>query len=178
MTLELTHWIDPEELARTEKLLSLKVDKAQMDAISDRIGTLSLDHFTVEMRVTRGLDKGTYVLHGALEGDVVQACVTSLKPVPSHVSDNFEVILAPVGYDIPDDDEEDWSDDIEIITPNGVDVGEIAVQYLLLALNPFPRAEGAKVTDLEAKGVRVMTEDEVSEMQNPFQILKGMTEKD
>jgi len=173
---EITRWVDPEEHTRLDNGKTYEATPEEMNALLARLGLLSLSRFVFFIKIVHGQAKGTYILTGTLEADLEQACVASLKPVSDHVQDSFEVILAPEGYDIPDDEDEDWDEDIEIITPKGVDVGEIAAQYLSMSLNPFPRAEGGAVADLGAKNVDVMTEDEAATARNPFHVLKNMKE--
>ncbi|MCK5575557.1 MAG: DUF177 domain-containing protein [Sphingomonadales bacterium] len=174
---EFTRWVDPEELARSNNDFAFEATSDEMKAISVRLGLLSMERFQVSIKIAHGLENGTYTLTGSLEAKLAQPCVVSLKSVPDHVTDKFEVILAGEGYDIPDDEDEDWDDDIEIITPKGVDVGEIATQYLSMSLNKFPRSEDGDVADLGAKDVTMLSEEEAAAARNPFHVLKDIKER-
>jgi uncharacterized metal-binding protein YceD (DUF177 family) len=82
-----------------------------------------------------------------LEARVVQSCVVTLEPVVADVADSFTLYYAeevvPPGHavDLPIEDE-DWPEPIE---DGRIDVGEAVAQQLALALDPYPRAPGARL---------------------------------
>src|SRR6266513_2558884 len=59
--------------------------EAQRGAIAHWLGVESLDALTARIVLSRaGADE--YAYRGSFEADVVQACVVTLEPVPSHLS--------------------------------------------------------------------------------------------
>lgn len=156
-------------------------DAAQRAAIAERLGLLALDAFEVEIRVTPWRGAGAR-LEAAFTADVVQRCVVTLDPVPQHVEDRFTLTFLPPdrlpapapGEEIllSAEDEEDMPEPLEGPEGTLLDAGELAVQYLSLALDPYPRAPGARVPEQ----YQPRPEDDVS----PFAALAALrkSEKD
>jgi uncharacterized metal-binding protein YceD (DUF177 family) len=109
--------------------------------------------------------------------------VISLEPVPAQVESDFALVLGPIDsapergeiYLTGEDDElEPWPEE-------GLDLGEITAQYFSLALDPYPRAEGAAVpedyitTEEEESAASATTEE--SDRLNPFARLAGLAKK-
>ena len=61
-------------------------------------------------------------------------------------------------------------DQPEPLVDGKIDVGEVVAQFLAVAMNPYPRKDGAKVADV------VKSEDE-EERPNPFAKLAGLKDK-
>jgi uncharacterized metal-binding protein YceD (DUF177 family) len=89
---------------------------------------------------------GAIQISGQLEADIEPICVVSLEPFPQHISEEIEAVFAEqvvierlekraaeaeLEFDPPD----------EIV--NGViDIGALAVEFLMLALDPYPKKPG------------------------------------
>ncbi|WP_425062825.1 DUF177 domain-containing protein [Pyruvatibacter mobilis] len=149
----------------------LEPNEKERAAIAKRLELQALPRLTVEIDVTPSRGKGA-LLRGRLEADVVQTCVVSLDAVPAQVSDRFEVRFLPAeliedvspGEDLELSSEEDAPEPLG--GPNGTsfDAGEVAVQYLSLALDPYPRLPDA-----------VIPEEAVSKGEpSPFAVLKAL----
>ncbi len=158
-TREFTAVIDVDGLSADGVTRTLTPDEEARQAIARRLDLRELPSFAAEIRVMPWRSGGA-VLTGHIEADVVQTCVVTLEPVPAHVADDFEVrylppsMIEPVkpGEELEFDAEDD--DPPEALEgPDGtlIDAGEVAVQYLSLALDPYPRKPGAELPD-EAKG--------------------------
>lgn len=159
---------------RTGVTRKLAPDEKAREAIARRLDLRDLPAFTADVCVTPWHSGGA-VLAGHIEADVVQTCVVTLDPVPAHVADDFEVRYLPPsmiqpakpGEELEFDAEED--DPPEALGgPDGtlIDAGEVAVQYLSLALDPYPRKPGAELPE-DAKG-----EEEPS----PFAVLEKLNQ--
>lgn len=117
------------------------------------------------------------VLDGRLEADVVQACVVTLQPLPSHVVSEFSVRYLPAEMMAEADDEDAdgitlyaGDDDIESLPADAIDVGEVAAQYLSLGLDPYPRAP-------EAPPPSAPPPEAPAGRANPFAVLKNLKER-
>lgn len=147
---------------------SLEPDDAQRARIAKALDLVSLDDFKAELTVVPTVSG--WRLTGRVVADVVQACGLTLEPIPSHVDRDFTVNLVekldvPVNeegeIDIELDDE--FPDEVE----NGkIDLGQYAVEQLFLALDPFPRKEGA-VFEQPPEPVEI----------SPFAALKALKDK-
>jgi uncharacterized metal-binding protein YceD (DUF177 family) len=129
-------------------------------ALAARFGIRELSDFTAKLTIRRVAGGDTVRVAGELEADVVQACVVSLRDVPSHVAGQFETFFTEEQVD------EEAEDAPEMISNGHIDLGEVAAQYLALELDPYPRAPGV---NLAAQ----LAEVGIKDKPNPFSVLKG-----
>jgi uncharacterized metal-binding protein YceD (DUF177 family) len=113
-------------------------DVLDLQAIGRLVATLQL----------RRLASGLVEVKGELESEVVQTCVVTLEPVPAQIRESFrltfgdaepEPLLSEI--DISFDD----SDPPEPIEDGKIDLGALVAEQLSLALDPYPRKEGAAI---------------------------------
>lgn len=149
-------YLIPEERAGveiTDLTISPAAEEAQ--ALCQRLNLVTLDGLSAQMKIERL--SGGMVVHvkGRLTAHVVQSCVVSLEPVETDIDETFEgwfanqdntVILAKARRARQNADGEapilEEKDDPEPIVNGHIDLGELATQYLSLALDPYPRAPG------------------------------------
>ena len=113
---------------------------------------------------------------GTFNADVVQECVVTLEPLPSHISGSIDVLFAPpamldkgAGPPHFDSGEEDVPEPIV----NGViDLGELVAQHLAVALDPYPRKQGVGLPSGELK-----VESAAPKPVNPFATLVEFKKK-
>lgn len=123
------------------KAVALDADAAARAAIARRLGLVELDRFalTAEVRAVAG---GIGV-RGDVRARLVQSCAATDLPVPATIAEPFDLKFLrdmPPG-DIEDMEVELGAADIDVLPleHDRVDLGEVAVQTLSLALDPFPR---------------------------------------
>lgn len=144
LPVEFSRLICPAQLKFSEmKELSLMATKQECVGVATRAGLLEVRHLIVHAEMSH--HKRGWRLSGVVQADVVQTCVVSLDPFTSVLSSDFEVEI----YKSEDNskiDENIMPDetDIEVLTNGCFDLGEIATQYLCLALDDHP-----KKSDLE-----------------------------
>lgn len=132
----------PVDIARVGSTYKLAPDAAQRDAIAKRLKIESVDAFEATLTLKAG--RGDHIIvNGKIVADVVQSCVVSLEPVPAHIEETFEVIFSETASALEEFNPHDDSEAPEPIENGKIDLGELAVQYLSLSLEPFPRKEGA-----------------------------------
>jgi uncharacterized metal-binding protein YceD (DUF177 family) len=89
------------------------------------------------------------VARGHLMAHVVQTCVVSLEDFAATVEERFTVRCLPEGQESDDPDPETLD---EITYADGtLDLGEAAAEQLALALDPYPRAPGAELPEIEVE---------------------------
>ena len=143
---------------------AIEADAAERTALATRFSLLTLDRLTATLAAAR---EATGIrITGSFAASGAQPCVTSGDPVPFSIAEPVALLLTdavPGGEDV----ELAESDlDVEPLTGDEIDFGEIAAQALALALDPWPRAPGAS-----APGV--IDEDAARRLANPFSVLKG-----
>ena len=110
-------------------------------------------------------------LEAELGATVVQDCVVTLEPVTTRIDEPVARRYL-VGYEEPDAGEAEVpEDDVEPL-PQALDLAEVMVEALALALPPYPRAAGVELGELVVTepGSEPMTE----EARKPFAGLKDV----
>lgn len=125
-------------------------------ALAARLDLIELRELSAQLEL-RGIAGGAALrLTGALTADLDQRCVVSLEAVPVQVAEAIEeeFLLAPESADdVPLETE---ISEREPLAEDALDIGEIVTQCLSLALDPYPRREGADLAaaqGAEAGGV-------------------------
>lgn len=91
----------------------------------------------------------TLVARGHLVAHIVQTCIVSLEDFTTTVEERFTVHCVPEGEESEDPDPE-APDEITYVDGT-LDLGEAAAEQLALALDPYPRAPGAELPEIEAE---------------------------
>ena len=117
-------------------------------ALARRFGLVSLESLSAEIRL-KPRPGQLIELTGRLSSRLAQACVLTLGPVSAEIEDAFETVFTtdPAAVEpTPEEIEADESllDAPEPIPGGNIDLGELTAQYLYLALDPHPIAEGAQ----------------------------------
>jgi uncharacterized metal-binding protein YceD (DUF177 family) len=121
-------------------------DATERAAVAERLAIAAVGALEVEA-VVECVD-GVYRCRGEVRAQVVQACVVTGAPVAQAVEAGFERFVvvgdtpASVGELEIDPDERD----VDFVDEPVVDLGDIAVEELALALEPYPRAADADAT--------------------------------
>ncbi|MBI1180548.1 MAG: DUF177 domain-containing protein [Alphaproteobacteria bacterium] len=151
-------------------------------AIAARLDLLDLADFRVSGRL-EPLRRGRAARFEAhLSARVTQACVVSLDPVESRIEEDISTELvdeaeaeALAATDPEETEERDW----EVLEEGAVDLGELAVQHLALALDPYPKRPDLQ--DEPPVTARSGGQEEESEAEaadsNPFAVLKRLKDK-
>lgn len=175
---EFSHFIDIDDIKDNEtvtKDLTAKPDECA--ALAERFGLKEIKGLQAKINVTSKGDV-IYLVEGRVEAEIVQSCVVTLEPVPAHIDERFEVFCAdadaiPV---VSNDTEYDISEDEDLPEPvvdGKINIGELAAQYLSLAIDPYPHAEGAEPED-DGTVWREHDDDDKPEKPNPFAVLKDL----
>ncbi len=150
------------EIGGTIKRLMLEADAHECGAVAKRFGLISLKQLTAVLEVKR---EATGIrVTGQVQGQGEQACVASAEPVPFQVTERIDLLLAEpptTGGEIELAADEL---DVEPLTGDVVDLGEIAAQAFALGLDPYPRLPGSVAG--------VISEDEAIALRSPFAVLK------
>ena len=133
---------------------SIEADPAERDALARRFGLESLDALRAKVTVVPVRHGEIISVEGKLAAEAVQKCVVTLGPVPARIEETFAVKLSPPSDAEPEIEIDPEGDEPEPLEGESVDIGEIVAQHLALALDPYPRADGA-----EFEGVEGMVEE-------------------
>lgn len=148
---ELSRLVPVDKLVEGEVHEAIIANAEERAALARRFGLLALDRLEARLRLDHGGESLIRVT-GRFEAEVIQACVVSLEPVHNLLEEAFSALYtlapAPVEHDIVIDPETE--EPPEPAGPRGIDLGEAVAQQLALALDPYPRAPGAKLAAIAA----------------------------
>ncbi|MCZ8548115.1 DUF177 domain-containing protein [Mesorhizobium qingshengii] len=145
----------------------ITADGAQRAALAAEHDLLSVETYRAELLVAPWKRNGVKV-SGRVEADITQACIVTLEPVEAHIDEAIEALF------LPDDSklgrqgfegggeiliDADGPDSPETFSGDTIDVGALAEQFFGLAIDPYPRKQGAS---LDAGG-------EIEPAENEFQ---------
>lgn len=145
--------------------------------LAGRLGLAAIASLTATVTLESRKSGKIVVVAGRFEAEVTQTCVVTLEPLPRTVSESFTLRLAPEPG--PDeaaiiDIDPVTEDEPEPIEGDTVDIGELVAQHLSLALDPYPRAEGASL-DAEALTAGEASDDSAED--GPFAKLAKLKPK-
>ncbi|WP_375204130.1 YceD family protein [Hyphococcus sp.] len=162
---EFSYVVDVDDVGRAGKKFQLSASKAERERIAARLETPSVESLEGEMTVTAS--RTMIRITGDIKAALTRECVASLESMTETIAEPFEVQFTRVP---PEDDgaEEEDLDAPEYLDGAALDLGELLVQQLSLAMDPFPRKEGA-----ESLAEAYAPAENVS----PFAVLKGRVGK-
>lgn len=139
---EFSRILNVHALGIEPQLLQFAASIHERFKIRDRLDLVSLEEFEVTCQISHNFVRGSISIEAVLNARVVQSCVITLLPVYETVRET--VLIELLQYGSPEEDNMDslYDDEPEkvILGPDGtIDLGEIFVQYLSLAVNPYPR---------------------------------------
>ena len=179
MTVEFSRLVGRDTLAEAGSLHEIEANAEERAALVRRFGLTDLDSLQARIAVAPAAGGALLRLSGNFEAEVVQPCVVTLEPVRSRVTEAFEQLysLEPGAEsqtaEVEVAPEED--DPPEPVGAEGIDVGELVAQQLSVALDPYPRAEGASLESLEEAG---STGGETALEEGPFSVLAALKRDD
>jgi uncharacterized metal-binding protein YceD (DUF177 family) len=123
--------------------------EAERAALAKAYGLREVKAFAADLTATAG-SRGSVRVEGRVTADIVQTCVVSLVPVEQRIDEPVEVRFAPEGRGEGVAGAEvrvdlDAEDPPEPLLGSSIDLGAIAEEYFVLAIDPYPRAPGAEI---------------------------------
>jgi uncharacterized metal-binding protein YceD (DUF177 family) len=146
-----THGIELASVPPEGKSFELAPDAETRKRLAEVANVVSVPALKVLLEVRPIGADGAEVV-GKLEGVVRQTCVASLEEFDNPVSENFSVdFAANPESEASSDDEEEIEDLPDPIVDGKIDLGALATEFLILAVDPYPRKPGAEFAPLPAE---------------------------
>jgi len=147
------------DIPETGRRFDLVPDAATRDAIAKVAGVAALPRLEAGFDLTRYGNDGLHVV-GRVSATIGQTCVVTLEPIQNEVDEAIDLVFTPQPMPAAetenpeqtrashaDDDDVDVDVDIddapEVLRDGVVDLGVIAVEFLMLGTDPYPRKPGA-----------------------------------
>ena len=131
----------------------IEADAAQRAALAEEHGLISVESYRAELLVASWKRNGVKI-SGRVEADITQACIVTLEPVEAHIDEPVEALLLPddsklgrQGFDGGGEIllDAEGPDSPETFSGDTIDIGALAEQYFGLAIDPYPRKQGASL---------------------------------
>lgn len=182
---EWSHKIDADDIGAAPLRTTISASPQERKDLARRLRVDSVDSLEAQLVLKR--DPKNMIVHvaGDLHAKVTQSCVVTLEPMEQKIETSVDgwyadpdavVSLTKARRDRQSrgTDSEfpvlEEKDDPEAIVNGEIDLGELVTQYLALAIDPYPRKEGAdsgleQADESGAKPPKIR--------QNPFAALKN-----
>jgi uncharacterized metal-binding protein YceD (DUF177 family) len=172
-------WLRLQDVPQDGLHRDIVADEGVRTAVAKLADLRTLPRFEAHFDIRRQRSEGLHVT-GVVEATVGQTCVVTLEPMESAIRESVDMRFDPPapewdegealpavrtrtqprGNDRDDDDEED----VEPLVNDRVDLGALAVEFLMLGIDPYPRKPGVSF--------EALTEDEGGD--HPFAALEAL----
>lgn len=168
---EFSRVLPATRLAQLPITVEISADRRDCAALALRFKLMDIASLTARLTIMDDAKPGQVLVKGRLEAALTQACVVTLQPLEAQLAEGFEATFAVEGeeevsaslaFELEEEQPEPFG-------PEGIDLGELVAQQLMVALDPYPRAGGAQVA---AEWAAPPQEKIVKP--SPFAVLKGM----
>lgn len=163
--------------------LEIQANEKERSELARSHGLESVEAFNADVTLTRWRKDGVRV-KGRIAATVVQECVVTLDPVRQEMDVPFEAVFLPEGSRLnrPLDEEgalivdPEGPDLPETFAGGVIDAGGVAEEFFELAIDPYPRAEGAALA-AGMEGESHPEEGPDEEKESPFAKLSELKDK-
>lgn len=156
-TPEWSYIFDAENLEGLQTV-SLEPSEEEKQRLARRLGIPALERLKADLRLENTQGGRAVHVSGKFQADILQNCVVTDEPIKTRIEENFEAWFADESHAVPlararqkkllekgsrEVQMIEEHEDPETMTDGQIDLGELVTQYLSLAINPYPRKEGA-----------------------------------
>lgn len=141
--------------------VAIEADAAQRAALAEAHGLAAVERFDAALTVAPWRGDGVRV-SGRVEARIVQRCVVTLEPVVSALSEEVSALFVPPRSRLARRERDagemvldpEGDDPPEPLQGDRLDVGAVAEEFFALAIDPYPRKQGAALdaATTEAEG--------------------------
>lgn len=176
---EFPHLVPPDQIARGIAQGRLAATPEQRTAIARRLKIPAVKSFAVSFHFTPTIWAKVFRLQGHIDAVVEEECVLTLDRLPRTLESPFECLCGPENVLAKLEDMGVLDADMDPPEPmgeEGIDVGEVAVQYLALALDAYPRQPDLTL-EQRLQQVGTIQQDNPSPARQPFAQLANLQPK-
>lgn len=163
-------------LPRSGFPVRIRATTAECEQVARACGIKRIDRLDADVDIARWRGGGVKI-RGRLRADIEQDCVVTLEPVPQQIAEEIEATFLPEGSKLAHEarahsDElvidPDGADVPEVFSGDVIDIWPVVVEFLVLAMDPYPRAPGAELDPSVFH-----SEDAESGPESPFSALRN-----
>jgi len=140
------------DVPETGRQVDLMADGAVRDATAKLAGLRDLPRLEASFDVALQ-GKGGLRVSGRVQATVGQVCVVTLDPIENEIDEPIELVFLPpesLPADVAADGDDAAENGPEPLVDGMIDLGAIATEFLLLAIDPYPRKPGAVFQSLSS----------------------------
>jgi uncharacterized metal-binding protein YceD (DUF177 family) len=177
---EFSYAVEVLSLPSGGRTFEIKASEEECADVAKRLGLLKLEKLKASLYLSR--TRGGFIsVSGYFETELAQACVVTLAPIASQLRETISMTFRD-GPRVPDGKKPSGGEELvsvyeddppELVHEGRIDLGELVVEQLVLALDPYPRAEGVSF-GAQAWGSDVVEAPVLGA--NPFAALKKLRE--
>lgn len=137
-----------DDVPETGRHVELEASEEIRAALAAPAGLNAIDRLTAVFDLSRRGRDGLRV-RGHVRANVRQTCVVTLEPLTNTIDEPIDVDFAPpqdIAPPVPDADETHLvptTDEAEPLVDGAADLALLATEFLILAIDPYPRKKGA-----------------------------------
>lgn len=163
------------QISASTTALKLSANDRERERLAKLWDVSQVLHLSADLQIARWKKDGLR-LKGAVTARIVQACVVTLEPVESGISETIDMTFVPEGSRLAKALQKE--SETAVIDPEGpdlpdlfvgdtVDVGAAVAEQAALAIDPYPRKPGVSFGD------RIESSGDDDKRPNPFAVLEG-----
>lgn len=119
----------------------IKASEEECSKLASRFNLIKLEKLEATFCINLWSEAKSYAIKGVIESIVIQECIITLKEIRNKLYFPIEIILLPKSHKLLHSDYITNNHiDYEPINSNVVNLGEIAAQYLSIAIDPYPKS--------------------------------------
>ena len=130
--------------------INLSADDQTRSAIAALAGLQSLPRLEATFEVTPH-NRGRLRVTGDVSATVGQTCVVTLEPVENEIREVVDLVFVPDAVTLASEAEDidpAAEEQPEALVDGTVDLGALAIEFLILGIDPYPRKPGAVFEDV------------------------------
>jgi len=162
---EFSKIIDTNKLNDEEKIEKITASPSECKALAKRFKITDINSFSATITLNKE-ENGDVKVIGEIVANVTLNSIISLEDFEKDIKDSFKVIFTRSYKE--DESNIDINEDIEPLIGSEIDIGELASEYLALAIPPFPKKDGEKFAYKAIERIDEQDDD------NPFAVLKNL----
>jgi uncharacterized metal-binding protein YceD (DUF177 family) len=130
------------EVPESGRHFDLVADEHRREAIARLAAVTAVPRLEASFDLSRYGRNGLHVV-GRVAATVDQTCVVTLEPIENEIEASIDLVFSSAAVSPPDDVGEEIEipveDGPELLVDGMVDLGAIATEFLILAIDPYPR---------------------------------------
>jgi uncharacterized metal-binding protein YceD (DUF177 family) len=133
-----------DDVPETGRHVALRADESTRAAVARAAALPAIKRLEAAFEVTRESGDRLRVM-GQVSAAVEQTCVVTLEPLTNEIEEPVDLLFAPEVSEMRAhglDDDEIVASGPEPLVNGAVDLGAIAVEFLMLGIDPYPRKPG------------------------------------